>query len=85
MVDGFLKSLGTFSIKNKPSYQHAYAMFSLFTEVIGALFSVLTIWVVTGILVYMGIQRIIREESDIDATIMLITAGVGIVANIMYV
>ena len=60
-------------------------MFSLFSEVIGALFSVLTIWVVTGILVYMGIQRIIREEADIDATIMLITAGVGIVANIMYV
>lgn len=52
-------------------------------EVIGALTSVLLIWVVTGILIYMAIQRIVNEEYEIDAEIMLITSGVGLIVNIM--
>ena len=36
------------------------------------------IWVVTGILVYVAIQRIINGDYEIDATIMLITSGVGV-------
>lgn len=52
-------------------------------EVIGAVTSVLLIWVVTGILVYMAVQRIILEEYEINATIMLITAGIGILVNII--
>lgn len=54
-------------------------------EVIGAVTSVLLIWVVTGVLVYMAVQRIITEEYEINATIMLVTAGVGIIVNIMLV
>ena len=46
-------------------------------EVIGATVSVLLIWVVTGILVYMAVQRIISKEYEVDATIMLITSGIG--------
>ena len=41
------------------------------------------IWVITGILVYAAILRIINEEYEIDATIMLITSGVGVGVNIM--
>ena len=52
-------------------------------EVIGATISVLMIWVVTGILVYVAIQRIIKGDYEIDATIMLITSGVGVGVNIM--
>uniref|UniRef100_A0A224Z4G9 Zn2+ transporter n=1 Tax=Rhipicephalus zambeziensis TaxID=60191 RepID=A0A224Z4G9_9ACAR len=52
-------------------------------EVIGAVTSVLLIWVVTGVLVYMAVQRIIQEEYEINATIMLITAGIGILVNII--
>ncbi|XP_064479585.1 proton-coupled zinc antiporter SLC30A2-like isoform X2 [Ornithodoros turicata] len=52
-------------------------------EVIGAVTSVLLIWVVTGVLVFMAVQRIINDDYDIDATIMLITAGLGIVVNII--
>ena len=52
-------------------------------EVIGATISVLMIWVVTGILVYVAIQRIISGDYEIDATIMLITSGVGVGVNIM--
>ena len=52
-------------------------------EVIGATISVLMIWVVTGILVYVAIQRIINGDYEINATIMLITSGVGVGVNIM--
>lgn len=52
-------------------------------EVIGALTSVLLIWVVTGILVYMAIQRILYKNFEIDAVVMLITSGVGVAVNIM--
>lgn len=52
-------------------------------EVIGATVSVLLIWVVTGILVYMAVQRIISKEYEVDATIMLITSGIGVGVNII--
>ena len=52
-------------------------------EVIGALTSVLMIWVVTGVLVYMAIQRLISKEFDIDAKIMLITSAIGVAFNIL--
>ena len=52
-------------------------------EVVGALTSVLMIWVITGILVYIAIQRLINKEYEINAPIMLITAGVGVLVNIM--
>ena len=52
-------------------------------EVIGATVSVLLIWVVTGILVYIAVERIISKDFELDATIMLITSGVGVGVNIM--
>jgi zinc transporter 2 len=52
-------------------------------EVIGALTSVLLIWVVTGILVYMAVERVIYRSFDIDAKVMLITSGVGVCVNLM--
>ena len=41
------------------------------------------IWVITGILVYAAILRVINHQYEIDATIMLITSGVGVGVNIM--
>lgn len=52
-------------------------------EVIGALTSVLLIWVVTGVLVYLAVERVINKTFEIDAQIMLITSGVGVVVNLM--
>ena len=54
-----------------------------FSEVMGALVSVLMIWVVTAVLVYLAIQRIITNDYEIDATIMLITSALAIVFNVM--
>ncbi|CAI5444405.1 unnamed protein product [Caenorhabditis angaria] len=52
-------------------------------EVLGALTSVIILWVLTTILVVMAIQRIAKNEHDVDADIMLITAGVGVLFNII--
>lgn len=52
-------------------------------EVIGALTSVLLIWVVTGVLVLIAIQRLRSGEYEVDARIMLITASFGVLVNIV--
>ncbi|XP_055339557.1 proton-coupled zinc antiporter SLC30A2-like isoform X2 [Paramacrobiotus metropolitanus] len=52
-------------------------------EVIGALTSVIMIWVITGILVYEAVQRIRTGDYEINASVMLITAGVGVAFNII--
>lgn len=54
-------------------------------EVVGALVSVMMIWVVTGVLVYMAIQRVISDDYEIEANIMLITSAVGVAVNLMSV
>lgn len=51
-------------------------------EIMGAVISVLIIWLVTGILVYEGIQRVIHQNYEIDADIMLITAVSGLYVNV---
>jgi len=56
---------------------------ALFSEVLGALVSVLIIWVLTGVLVYLAVQRVITRDFDINADIMLITAGIGLGVNIL--
>ncbi|XP_058814553.1 proton-coupled zinc antiporter SLC30A2-like [Topomyia yanbarensis] len=52
-------------------------------EVIGALTSVLMIWVVTAILFYMAIMRTIERNFELDGKVMLITSGLGILVNII--
>lgn len=52
-------------------------------EVIGAITSVLLIWVVTGILVFMAVQRIINQSYEIEGEIMLITSGIGVIVNLI--
>lgn len=41
-------------------------------QVIGALTSVLLIWVVTGILFYLAVERVIHRDFQLDVTVMLI-------------
>ena len=42
-----------------------------------------TIWLVTGVLVYLAVERIVSDDYVIDGTIMLITSGCAVIANIM--
>lgn len=52
-------------------------------EVIGALISVLLIWVVTAILVYVAVLRTIYDSFELKSSVMLLTSAFGIVVNIM--
>uniref|UniRef100_A0A674N2V5 Proton-coupled zinc antiporter SLC30A8 n=1 Tax=Takifugu rubripes TaxID=31033 RepID=A0A674N2V5_TAKRU len=52
-------------------------------EILGALLSVFTIWVVTGVLVYLAVQRLISNDYTIEGTIMLITSACAVLANII--
>lgn len=52
-------------------------------EVMGAILSVLIIWVLTGVLVYKAVQRITNGEHKVNAEIMLITAACGVGVNII--
>lgn len=52
-------------------------------EILGALLSVLSIWVVTGVLVYLAAERLISGDYEIEGTTMLITAGCAVAVNII--
>lgn len=52
-------------------------------EVVGALVSVLMIWLVTGILVYLAIMRVIHQHYEIDGMVMLITSAIGVAVNMV--
>ena len=54
----------------------------LLTEVVGAVVSVLIIWVITGVLFYEAVQRVIHPI-EINANIMLITACIGVFVNVL--
>lgn len=52
-------------------------------EVLGAIVSVLMIWVITAILVYWAIIRCLTHEFEVDARVMLITSAIAILVNIL--
>jgi Co/Zn/Cd efflux system component len=52
-------------------------------EVLGALASILTIWTVTGILIYIAVERCIHQNFEVDPNVMIIVASCGIIFNIM--
>ncbi|XP_077193781.1 proton-coupled zinc antiporter SLC30A2 isoform X2 [Paroedura picta] len=52
-------------------------------EILGALLSVLSIWVVTGVLVYLAVQRLLSGEYEIEGEAMLITSACAVAVNII--
>ncbi|XP_048214960.1 zinc transporter 8 [Perognathus longimembris pacificus] len=52
-------------------------------EILGALLSVLCIWVVTGVLLYMACERLRYPDYQIQATIMIIVSSCAVVANVV--
>nr|XP_048702104.1 zinc transporter 3 [Caretta caretta] len=53
------------------------------SETLGALASVLSIWVVTGVLVYLASARIISNDYEIDARVMLATSTCAVGINVI--
>jgi len=79
---GFLISLFSLHIATRPaSFGMSFGWHR--AEVIGALTSVLLIWIITGILCYMAVQRLINKEYEIEAGIMVTTATIGVVVNLI--
>lgn len=58
-------------------------LFLLAAEILGAFISVMSIWIVTGVLVYLAIQRIVHNDYEINGHVMLITSGCAVIVNIM--
>ncbi|XP_064028843.1 proton-coupled zinc antiporter SLC30A2 isoform X2 [Pogoniulus pusillus] len=52
-------------------------------EILGALLSVASIWVVTSVLVYLAAQRLISGDYDLDGSVMIITSACAVAANIV--
>ncbi|XP_003971454.3 zinc transporter 2 isoform X1 [Takifugu rubripes] len=53
------------------------------SEILGAFISVMSIWIVTGVLVYLAIQRIVHNDYEINGHVMLITSGCAVIVNII--
>ncbi|GLD67557.1 zinc transporter 3 isoform X1, partial [Lates japonicus] len=53
------------------------------SEILGAFISVMSIWIVTGALVYLAIERIVRNDYEIDGHVMLVTSGCAVIVNIV--
>lgn len=78
----FMISLFAIWIAGRPSTQRmSFGWYR--AEVIGALASVVMIWFITAILVWLAIQRVINGEYDVDAKIMLITSALAILVNLI--
>jgi len=79
---GFAISLISIYIsKRKPNERMSFGYYR--AEVLGALCSVLIIWVLTAWLVWEGIQRVMSNKYEIIGNIMLIVAIIGLVCNIL--
>jgi zinc transporter 2 len=91
MTDAFhmISDLASFMIsmmaivlaRREPTKRYSYGYQR--AEVLGALTSIVLIWILTGGLVYVAIERIVHEDYDVDPDIMMITAGVGVCFNII--
>ncbi|XP_007564817.1 PREDICTED: zinc transporter 2-like isoform X1 [Poecilia mexicana] len=53
------------------------------SEILGAFISVMSIWIVTGVLVYLAIERIVRNDYEIEGHVMLVTSGFAVIVNII--
>ncbi|XP_010311885.1 proton-coupled zinc antiporter SLC30A8 [Balearica regulorum gibbericeps] len=52
-------------------------------EILGALMSMIIVWMATGVLTYLASMRLLHPNYDIDATVMLITSACAVLANIL--
>eukprot|EP00835_Amoeboradix_gromovi_P000573 NODE_20_length_39102_cov_0.325513.p10 type:complete len:310 gc:universal NODE_20_length_39102_cov_0.325513:4248-3319(-) len=80
-VSGFAISLASIWIASRPrTARHSYGFHR--AEILGAVISVLLIWVLTGILLMEAIARI-QNPVDINAPVMLITSTLGLIVNLI--
>ena len=76
---GFLISIFALWLATRPATSRLSFGFHR-AEILGALISVLLIWVLTGVLVYEAIWRLAHPE-DVDGKIMFIVSAAGLACN----
>ncbi|NXL86696.1 ZNT8 protein, partial [Alectura lathami] len=52
-------------------------------EILGALVSMIIVWMVTGVLTYLASMRLLHPDYDVDARVMLVTSACAVLANIL--
>ncbi|CAK5075099.1 unnamed protein product [Meloidogyne enterolobii] len=67
--------------RRQPNVRHSYGFQR--AEVLGALSSVIVIWVLTGMLLYMAVWRIVANEYEVKPDTMMLTAGIGVLFNLL--
>lgn len=70
-------------LKRLPSLLALADPLLLTAEILGAFISVMSIWIVTGVLVYLAVERIVHDDYEIIGHVMLITSGCAVVVNIV--
>ncbi|XP_045436548.1 zinc transporter 3 isoform X2 [Pipistrellus kuhlii] len=53
------------------------------SETLGALASVISLWMVTGVLLYLAFIRLLHSDYHIEGGAMLVTAGIAVCANLL--
>lgn len=79
---GFLISLFSIWLGQKPRTKRMTWGFHR-AEVLGALFSITVIWLLTTIFMYLAVVRLVHGKYDIDADTMMIVSALGVGINIM--
>ncbi|NXK54059.1 ZNT8 protein, partial [Chauna torquata] len=81
-LTGFLISLFSLWLASKPPTKQLTFEWHR-AEILGALMSMIIIWMVTGVLTYLASMRLLHPDYDIDATVMLITSACAMLVNIL--
>ncbi|XP_042529121.1 zinc transporter 8 [Dipodomys spectabilis] len=81
-LTSFLLSLFSLWLSSKPPSKRLTFGWHR-AEILGALLSVLCIWLVTAVLMYMACERLIYPDYKIQATIMVIVSSCAVLANIV--
>ncbi|XP_047487937.1 zinc transporter 2-like isoform X1 [Penaeus chinensis] len=81
-LTSFIVSLAAIYLSRQPASKNmSFGYYR--AEVLGAVVSVLIIWVITGILVFAAVQRVISMDFEVEADTMIIVSALGVVINII--
>lgn len=76
-----ISMLALYIAKKQANHKRTFGLYR--AEILGAVLSVLVIWFLTAVLVYMAAHRIMQKEYSIDANIMIFTASFGVCVNVV--
>nr|XP_033789778.1 zinc transporter 8 isoform X2 [Geotrypetes seraphini] len=81
-LTSFLISLSSLWISSKPATKRLNFGWHR-AEILGALLSMIVIWVMTGVLVYLASERMLHPNYKIEGKTMLITSVCALIANVI--